>query len=407
MRGSRRPPFLGRVALAFALATAALALAPAVAAAAGTLGPGGTLTAGQVLTSPDGHYDLVMQSDGNLVLYLETGRALWSTKTAGNPGDHAVMQTNGNLTVYDAGGNALWSTNTAGDNCAYLTVQNDGNVVLYGSSGAVWATGTVNSVLQPGDELTAGQELYSNSEQFRLIMQGDGNLVLYDGAGRALWATATEGQGGVRAVMQGDGNFVVYTAAGAPVWNSVTEGKPGGRLVVQDDGNVVIYVGSTAVWASGTAGASFRRATVRAAAIPHATPPGNCGVPLPPPPTPPQPIVVYVPVIVRVPVPRAPHHVKVRVAMSWTWNGDHTRLYAVDAKHVPRRAGVTVTCRGRGCPARAQVASAHVKRLLSSLAGQTYRAGDRLFITIRSPGQVPERIEVVIRSGREPTARLV
>ena len=53
--------------------------------------------------------------------------------------------------------------------------------------------------------------------------------------------------------MQGDGNFVAYAPSNA-LWSSNTWGNPGAYLVCQEDGNVVIYnsVG-TALWASNTA----------------------------------------------------------------------------------------------------------------------------------------------------------
>lgn len=37
---------------------------------------------GQSLTSNDGKFNLIMQTDGNLVLYKQ-GKSLWSTKTSG------------------------------------------------------------------------------------------------------------------------------------------------------------------------------------------------------------------------------------------------------------------------------------------------------------------------------------
>ncbi|MFD9823563.1 hypothetical protein [Streptomyces violascens] len=90
-----------------------------------------------------------------------------------------------------------------------------------------------------------------SSDTARLVMQSDGNLVVYDEFNRARWASNTVGQGWT-ARFQTDGNFVVYTRSNRPVWASNTDGRPGSRLVVQDDGNVVIYDGSRAVWATGT-----------------------------------------------------------------------------------------------------------------------------------------------------------
>jgi hypothetical protein len=73
-----------------------------------------------------------------------------------------------------------------------------------------------------------------------LIMQSDGNLVLYDEYDVPLWATGTVGYPGATAAFQGDGNLVVYWY-GYPVWASNTAGRAvGGRLVLTDDANLVI-----------------------------------------------------------------------------------------------------------------------------------------------------------------------
>ena len=106
-----------------------------------------------------------------------------------------------------------------------------------------------SNTLQSGQWLEAGKHLQSPNGRFRLYVQTDGNLVLYDEAQnhKALWATATNGKPSVRATMQTDGNLVLYSGS-TGVWSSKTNGWNGARLVVQDDGNLVIYAGSTAVW---------------------------------------------------------------------------------------------------------------------------------------------------------------
>ncbi len=87
-----------------------------------------------------------------------------------------------------------------------------------------------------------------------LIMQTDGNLVLYksneDRTGMPTWATGTNPNGSY-AIMQEDGNLVVYDSNNKPLWASNTDGHPGAQLSVQGDGNAVIY---QPVWATNTAG---------------------------------------------------------------------------------------------------------------------------------------------------------
>ncbi|HTN24634.1 MAG TPA: GDSL-type esterase/lipase family protein [Solirubrobacteraceae bacterium] len=94
------------------------------------------------LRSADGRYRLVMQRDGNLVLYGPSGRALWATSTVGRGADHVRMQRDGNFVMYDAQEHPLWSSGTAGHPNAFVIVQNDGNVVIYAGGRALWSTGT-------------------------------------------------------------------------------------------------------------------------------------------------------------------------------------------------------------------------------------------------------------------------
>lgn len=107
--------------------------------------------------------------------------------------------------------------------------------------------------LEAGQALRIGQSLRSANSDYRLTLQGDGNLVLYFRDGRAIWASNTVGRGPDRLVMQGDGNLVMYKGRVA-VWASNTVGAGVSNLKVQDDGNLVVYRGSKAVWASNTAG---------------------------------------------------------------------------------------------------------------------------------------------------------
>lgn len=108
--------------------------------------------------------------------------------------------------------------------------------------------------LHPNQTLTSGQGITSNDGRCLLVMQADGNLVLYEsipGGRRPLWASNT-GAGGSRAVMQGDGNLVVYAPSNQPLWASNT-GTPGAILVLQDDANTVVYApDGRALWASNT-----------------------------------------------------------------------------------------------------------------------------------------------------------
>jgi Dual-action HEIGH metallo-peptidase len=105
-----------------------------------------------------------------------------------------------------------------------------------------------------GQSLGIGQQLNSCDGRFRLVLQGDGNFVLYKNGVRALWSTGTYGQPAYYAPLQGDGNFVLYGTSLQALWNSGTQGFPGAYLALQNDGNLVIYQGGVARWNTGTYG---------------------------------------------------------------------------------------------------------------------------------------------------------
>lgn len=97
----------------------------------------GYLEKGWQLYSPNRQYRLDMQSDGNLVLYATSSkRAIWYTRTQGNPDAYLKFQSDGNLVVYSAANKALWASHSVRKGGYYeMDVQNDGNLVQY-----YWAT---------------------------------------------------------------------------------------------------------------------------------------------------------------------------------------------------------------------------------------------------------------------------
>ncbi|MEO3819625.1 LamG-like jellyroll fold domain-containing protein [Plantactinospora sp. B24E8] len=96
----------------------------------------GKLTDGQYLRSDIGNYQLLMQPDGNLVLY-QAGFPLWETGTSGNPGAYLQLQADGNLVVYSADDVALWSSGTADTPGDRLVIRDDGDLVLLDVNGQV------------------------------------------------------------------------------------------------------------------------------------------------------------------------------------------------------------------------------------------------------------------------------
>ena len=166
----------------------------------------------------------------------------------------------------DVMGGALWESGTAnlGSNC-HMDFQADGNLVVYDAAGAaLWASGSSG---------TSGAELH---------LQADGNVVLYNGAGLPLWQSSTNhpveynllaGELSLsppqilhswnrKLEMQADCDLVLFSfenaLTGGILWRSDTAGFGSHcRADFQADGNFVVYDEfNTPGWASGTSGTS-------------------------------------------------------------------------------------------------------------------------------------------------------
>lgn len=134
----------------------------------------------------DTHYQNFPNEDCVAYLVANENGGMYSTNTSGHvhdfmasyPSDKRfrhrfVLQADGNLVLYrhaftgDKNGYPVWATNTAGSGANRFVVQNDGNMVLYRPNGSVaWASNT--------------QYINNGSTWTILLLQGDGNLVMYN-----------------------------------------------------------------------------------------------------------------------------------------------------------------------------------------------------------------------------------
>jgi hypothetical protein len=100
--------------------------------------------------------------------------------------------------------------------------------------------------------LNPGESLVSENGNYRLVYQGDGNLVIYSPR-RAIWQSKTAGRSPGFFAVQGDGNLVIYGKTGQVYWSSQSQNKGGDKLYMQGDGSLVLYTPQgKAVWNSGT-----------------------------------------------------------------------------------------------------------------------------------------------------------
>ena len=174
----------------------------------------------------------VMQPSGKLAIVNSQGAVIWTTNNFEGPCSALLMQDDSNLVIYQTGGVARWASNNA--------------------------SAAAGAILPDGAALIAGQELVSTDGRFHMQFQNDGNLHIIGPGGTQLWSTSFSNPNPTTATMQpGDGNFVVSGTSG-PLWSAGTGGHVGDYLIMQTDGNLVIYApasqGGGALWASGTAG---------------------------------------------------------------------------------------------------------------------------------------------------------
>lgn len=226
------------------------------------LAPNTKIKPGEFIVSPSGRYVTTMQTDGNMVTYMGK-RAVWSSKTYGNYGSHAVFQSDGNLVIYRPNGTAIWASNTYQSGATLVTLQDDGN--LYVSAGSTtkfstnilvnpYAQRNLGSEIPSETRIRSGDFLLSRDRQQSVVMQPNGDLALYiNGIESPLWSSKTYNNSGAYAVIQNDGNFVIYTTSNRPIWSSKTYGAGASTLKLQDDGNLVTYkTGDIATWSAKT-----------------------------------------------------------------------------------------------------------------------------------------------------------
>lgn len=139
-------------------------------------------------------------------------------------------------------------TNNASSNVAHAE---GGTTIAKASSISTIDVATSTNSLAQGVNFGVGGRLDSSNGQYHFYFQADGNLVLRDQNSKTVWASATNGKGGVRLNVQRDGNLVLYTPAGSAVWATNTVGSGASYLIVQNNGSLALSTASgKAVWST-------------------------------------------------------------------------------------------------------------------------------------------------------------
>jgi hypothetical protein len=259
-----------------------------------------TLNAGSSVYN--GAYQLLMQSDGNLVLYT-SGQPVWSSVTSGRQCQNcfATFQGDGNLVLYD-NGSAYWSSGTSGRNAAVLRMQQSAPYleVLDPAGDVLWSSSAGSSSPPPpapppppgpptpppappssGGSCSSMQQDYASTCGDSVTgTSGQGDPASCAGWCASQNANACEWSGGTcyaesgnacsnyqSAITRGWWAATCTPGSAPPATGSFSSGQLtlNGNdvtlyqdmvLSMQGDGNLVIYRAGNPLWASGTSGRS-------------------------------------------------------------------------------------------------------------------------------------------------------
>ena len=153
----------------------------------------------------------------------------------------------------------VWSSGTYDRGATLLVIQDDCDLVLYNKTcQSLWKNGvqtfdpnvppgapvtTSPQTLNKGDTLEVDERLRSTDEKCALFMNGqNGNLEIHDKRSVPEKITFSTNTGnGNRLEFKDDGNLVVVEASGNAVFSFNTNGLGGTRLIIEDDCEVHLF----------------------------------------------------------------------------------------------------------------------------------------------------------------------
>ncbi|MFN3806516.1 Ig-like domain-containing protein [Asticcacaulis sp.] len=252
--------------------------------------------------------EMKLLSNGNLVVTSTSGTGTtthWQSNTAGSGGTQVVVQNNGTLAILNASGQQVWNSSgntntppvanadskqtkmataltfdprtndtdadgntltiTGVGTAANGTVSYTGTSVTYTPNAGFAGTDTFTYTISDGQggtstatvtmtvyfELAQYSQIYSPNGNIRLILQNDGNLVLYN-VNTYLWGSGTWNTAANVLRLIPNGN-VELRSPSAVLWQANTAGMGGVKVQVRDNGTwVVVNSSGMVVWSSGT-----------------------------------------------------------------------------------------------------------------------------------------------------------
>ncbi len=110
---------------------------------------------------------------------------------------------------------------------------------------------TTKNTLEKNETLFIYDYLISSNRMYKLVLQEDGNLVIYDIKGEVVWGSNTANGLIKKCIFQEDANLVLYDNNNVPYWASHTISDKQSRVILEDDGKLTIYLEEKAIWSNG------------------------------------------------------------------------------------------------------------------------------------------------------------
>ncbi|OQV16741.1 putative Zinc metalloproteinase nas-4 [Hypsibius exemplaris] len=241
---------------------------------------GATLPIGKVLWNFNKNIKFELRSDGNAVVIRKCDNSIiWSTFTVSSlddPAEIIEMKDDGNLVMKSAAGTVLWSTDTADERFAgaSLRITNSGTMCLFKDDNCLWESGglglcrkhqprdfaAATVLLNSGERLKVGDELWSSRKKCKLALQADGDLVLQQqcdntelwsirhGTGRVLNLGPADEDKAQELVMTEEGNLVVRRANGADSFQITIPGGQGSDLRITNNCQMCVFKDGSCLW---------------------------------------------------------------------------------------------------------------------------------------------------------------
>lgn len=214
-----------------------------------------------------------MQFDGNLVVYDEVSgvrKEMWVSDTSHNLGSKLIVTDDGNASIMNTAPSIIWSalsSNPLVPTSAPVSVQSKCNF-----NSALCD----NFQLAPGNRNYGGNFICSSNREYQLGI-GPGDFCLCESSVEIWCAGINSGlSNGAYLVMQHDGNLVIYdqTPAGTTVaWRSSTAGNHNSNLIVTDDGSAsIINPSQDIIWSTSPALITTSSPTLPPSFKPNSTP---------------------------------------------------------------------------------------------------------------------------------------